>query len=624
MSSSKLIKVPTELLNVQATETPATETTTTSPLTTENVQTAVPVVNAVSPKNAAENVPTTSAPAEQVATPSVPDIKVDQLVEDASKTTSSSPIEALKSTPETKIDAAPAIADIPVNEPIVIKKEAYVTTATTDKPVLTRQDTINHTEEVVLEVIAPFADSSKPDQIPQTVTPALQTTISADSSKIPSDTQNSVETKDPTPNATTANEKLEPGTLKEPIPSSNVVPNIVTETPSKATETTNLTTAAPALPNTTQEVVQDKIAPQVAVTTTNTSGPEIATTSTSPSIHSSIRDESAAVPATLLPKTDDSAILNNGTPESLPNITNETDHLNAAAEGTTTNSPSSSKLLQLDDPVTEAKILLQDDDLNATESSSEDWNSFLDDSVEDYENTTDSIEARDSNEIISPTDGNTIVTPPSFIDPYESLKNQDNGYQVTSSPASSEIVPAPSPSTHHDHHHHNHDHNYPSGGQVPPFYPLPNYPSSVNSVQGPVETAQSASDASSEVVNVSIEVPIEDSVAVPEGVGSVEQILPPLLDVPTIEENIATETVTIDDGPGMFSNLWNSITGMFVSSDIPDDSQLQQDAIEIQQNVNDMLFTTPEEAAAAKPAIVGEYMILMFFDNRNKRYYWSQ
>lgn len=656
VSSTKLIKVPTELLTTQKAETPVPQTTTTTnPLAAENVQAAVPGVSEVSSTIAASS----SVPAEQVASLSNPDVKVEQLAKDAPKTTPSMPSEALSSNSDTKTDATPAVPDIPVNEPLAIKKEAYVTTtATTEKPVLTRQDNVNDTEEVKLEVLAPFADNSKPDPVIQTVTPALKSTIAADSTKISSDEppKQSIDSKDPIPNTTTANEKLEPSTLKKTLPSSDVVPNVVTESPS-TTVTTNLTTAAPALPSTTQKVVPVP-APQAAVTTSTPSGPvtsapvstaadtTVPPTTTSPPIESTRPADNPAVPTTLAPKPDDSANIINGTPstdlksETLPQIVNETDQVNSS-ENTTTNIPSSeavvSKMLQIDDPIAEAKILLQDDELNTTDISSED--SFMDNSVEEYENTTDSIEASDSSENIAPADENTLATPPSFIDPYESLKTQDNGYQMTDLPASNEVVTPPSLPTHHhhDHHHHNHDHKYPAGVQVPPFYPIPtqkpyipNYPSSGDSAQVPVvETAQNASDASSEVVNESIPVPNEvetpisvnpiqpvpsekvtsDSV---EGVGSVEEILPPLLEVLppvddlTIEGNVITETETIDDGPGMFSNLWNSITGLFASSDVPDDSQLQQDTVDFQQKVNDMLFTTPEEAAAAKPAIVGE------------------
>lgn len=648
ISSSKLIRVPTELLKTEGVETPATETATISPLPGGNDKEAAPVVNDFSTKIEDENAASSYVPAEKVASSSNPNVA--QLTEDASKTTSSTPSVALNSNSETKTDATPAVAGTPVNEPLVIKKDAYVTTAT-EKPMLSRQDNVNDTEEVQLEVIAPFADSSKADQVAQPVPPTFKSTITVDPSKIPSyETQpNSIDSKDPIPNASIANEKLEPSTLKKTLPSSNVVPNIVTESPSQGTETANLTTAAPVLASTTPQVEPAKIAPQAAVTTTNASGPAISAavtaatdttvspttttppTTTSPPIESTRPADNSAVPTISMPKTDDSVIINNGTPSTdfisgpLPQIINKTDHLNSS-EDITTNIPSSpavvSKVLHID-PITEAKILLEDDDLNSTDTSSEDYNTLMDDSVEDYENTTDSIQARDSSETIAPADEDTKATPPPFIDPYKSLKNQDSGYPITDLPVSNEVVTPPSPPIHHDH-------KYPAGGKTP-FYPtqkpyFPTYPSTDNSAEVKVETAQSVSGASSEVVQVpnEVETPISvnnihsvtfervtsDSVAAPEGVGNVEQILPLLVEVPpeadlTIEDNAITETETIDDGPGVFSNFWNSITGLFDNSGAPEDSQLQQDAIDFQQKMNDM-FTTPEEAAAAKPAIVGE------------------
>lgn len=703
IGNAKLIKVPTELLTTQGIETPVTEKATASPLASANVEAAVPVVTDFSTKIQGGDAVSSSAPAEQVASSPNPVVKVAQLAEDATKTTSE-PSEALNSNSETKSDATPVVNDIPVNEPLVIKKEAYVTTAT-EKNVPNRQDNVNETEEVQLEVIAPFADKSKPDQVAQPVPQTLKPTITADPSKITPDEkpQNSIVSEVPLPNTSIVNEKLEP-TLEKSLPSSNVVPNIVTDSPPKATETANLTTAAPVLASTTKQVLPAKIAPQAAVTTTNAPGTVISaavstgTDTTAPSTTTSLPVDSTrpadissaadstvpltttsppmdstrpadipavtdttvpftttsspmeatrpadipVVPPTLTPKTDDPAIINNGTTttdikgEPLPQINHKTDHLNSS-EDTTTNIPSSpsvnSKMLHIDDPITDAKILLQDDDLNITDTSSEDFNSLMEDSVEDYENTTDSIETRDSNETIVSSDEDTKATPSPFIDPYESLKNQDYGYPVTDLPASNEVATPSSTSAHHHHHEHHHDHKYPAGGQVPSFYPtkkpyVPHYPSSGNSAEVPVETAQSASDTSSEVVNESMQVPNEvktpisvnsiekvtsDFIAVPEGVGSVEQVLPPLLEVPPVadlitDDNVITEkeTETIDDGPGMFSNLWNSITSLFDTSEAPADSQLQQDANDFQQKVNDMLFTTPEEAAAAKPAIVGE------------------
>lgn len=648
VSSTKLIRVPTELLNNQGSEKPAADAATASSLTKENDQATLPVVNDVKPKIQAGDDASSSIPAE-VSSSSNPEVKLAQLAEDASKNTLSTPSAALNSNSE-----ANTLADIPVKEPLVIKKEAYVTT--TENAMLTRQDNVNDTEEVQLEVIAPFVNNSQANQVAQSVPPT------AELSKIPSDAtpQISIDSKDPSPNTSTVNE---PSTIKKTSPSSNVVPNTVTASPSKPTETANLTTAAPVLPSTTQPVVPAKIAPQAAVTTTNPSVPVITAdtavpfTTTSPPVETTRPADNPAVTTTSIPKTEDSSIIKKGTPstdpiiEPLPLIVNKTDPENSSEDSTTNlPSPVASKMLQIDDSVTEAKILLQDDDLNTTDTSSEDWNSMLDDSAEDYENTTDSREALDSSETTASADEDTIITPPPFIDPYESLKNQDIGYQGTDVPVSDKVeTPSPPKHHHYEHSHHNHDHKYLAGGQVP-LYPtlkphVPSYPSPGNSAQIPFEESQSASAASSEEVNESIQVPNKveipisvdpiqsvpfesinsDSETVPDGVGSVEQVLPPFLEVPpaadlTIEDNVITETETIDDGPSIFLNLWSSITGLFANSVAPDDSQLQQDAIDSQQKMNDMLFTTPEEAAAAKPAILGELTICMLFDNGNKVY----